>query len=132
MKKSEKKEPIKATEPVLKELQENAECEMPHIGALIKARVREMGMTNVEFARRINCHRTNVNKIFSQESIDTRKLQKICGVLQYNFFKAFNEIPLDSKSARVVYKRIDIRQDEAELLRNKARLLLEINVKDEK
>ena len=91
-----------------------------------------MGMTNVEFARRINCHRTNVNKIFSQESIDTRKLQKICGVLQYNFFKAFNEIPLDSKSARVVYKRIDIRQDEAELLRNKARLLLEINVKDEK
>ena len=34
-----------------------------HIGAQIQKRVKELGLTNSQFANLINCHRTNVNNI---------------------------------------------------------------------
>ena len=42
-----------------------------HIGAQIQKRVKELGLTNSQFANLINCHRTNVNNIYKSETLDT-------------------------------------------------------------
>ena len=62
---------------------------MVTIGKLIKKRLKERGMSNVEFARRINTHIRNVYDIFSRKSIDTDLLQTIGSVLDYDFFRYY-------------------------------------------
>lgn len=57
-----------------------------HIGAQIQKRVKELGLTNSQFANLINCHRTNVNNIYKSETLDTLKLQRISEVLRFDFF----------------------------------------------
>ena len=56
-----------------------------HIGHLIKAVFDMSGMTVAEFARKIQCERTNVYKIFSRRSIDVELLVKISEILNHNF-----------------------------------------------
>ena len=56
-----------------------------HIGQLIKAVFDGSGMSIAEFARRINCERTNVYKIFARKSIDVGLLVIISDTLQHNF-----------------------------------------------
>lgn len=56
-----------------------------HIGQLIKSVFDESGMSIVEFARRINCERTNIYKIFARKSIDVGLLVNISDALQHNF-----------------------------------------------
>ena len=56
-----------------------------NIGAIIKQRVQECGLTIQEFADRINCHRTTVYHIFKQESMNTERLKEISEVLDYDF-----------------------------------------------
>jgi len=59
------------------------------IGKLIQKRLKERGMSNAEFARRINTHIRNVYDIFHRKSIDTDLLLTICSVLDYNFFSYY-------------------------------------------
>jgi hypothetical protein len=42
-------------------------------------------------AREINCERTNVYNIFSRKDISTGLLQRICIILEYDFFKDLSE-----------------------------------------
>lgn len=56
-----------------------------HIGQLIKSVFDESGMSIAEFARRINCERTNIYKIFARKSIDVGLLVNISNALQHNF-----------------------------------------------
>jgi len=56
-----------------------------HIGQLIKSVFDTSGMSIAEFARRINCERTNVYKIFARKSIDVGLLVIISDTLQHNF-----------------------------------------------
>ena len=61
-----------------------------HIGSLIKAEVKNCGMTFAEFARRIGIQRQNVErKVFSQQGLDTELLMLISEVLDFNFFRYF-------------------------------------------
>lgn len=55
------------------------------IGALIRQKVEESGMTYAEFAHRINTSRTNVYRIFESKSIDVERLIVISSVLDYDF-----------------------------------------------
>ena len=56
-----------------------------HIGCLVKSVFDASGMTVSEFARRINCERTNVYKIFDRRTIDVELLVKISEILNHNF-----------------------------------------------
>ncbi|MEM0996154.1 MAG: helix-turn-helix transcriptional regulator [Bacteroidota bacterium] len=58
-----------------------------HLGKRIADRLQDLGMSKAEFGRRINTSRQNVSLILQKESLDTRMLEKICKVLDYNFFQ---------------------------------------------
>jgi transcriptional regulator with XRE-family HTH domain len=61
------------------------------IGAVIKQKVEEKGLTISEFADAICCSRTNVYNLFKSRSIDTEKLAKISSVLEYDFFSEYKQ-----------------------------------------
>lgn len=58
-----------------------------HIGQLIKTVFERSGMTVSEFARQLNCERTNIYTIFKRKSIDVELLINISKILKYNFFE---------------------------------------------
>lgn len=62
-----------------------------HVGRLIEMRLKQLGMSKAEFARRINRSPTTVQDILKRESVDTGLLVQISNVVGYNFFKAFIE-----------------------------------------
>lgn len=82
-----------------------------HIGKLIEKRVRETGISNSQFALLMNCHRTTVNNIYKQPTIDLAKLQKICKVLNYDFFKHYTN-ESNCIEPKVISKRIEFTIDE--------------------
>lgn len=69
-----------------------------HIGQLIKTVFERSGMTVSEFARQLNCERTNVYTIFKRRTIDVELLVIISKVLRYNFFEEIlKQVDLDFK-----------------------------------
>ena len=59
---------------------------MIHIGELIRKRMLEIERTPSWLARKINCDRTNIYKIFQRPSIDTALLSRISKALDHDFF----------------------------------------------
>ena len=59
------------------------------IGQEIKQIVKKRGMTVEELAKALNVSKPNIFDIYKRESIDTGLLERLCKVLQYNFFKSF-------------------------------------------
>lgn len=59
------------------------------IGKIIEDELRAQERSVVWLARKLNCNRTNVYKIFRRSSIDTALLLKISNVLKYNFFEPY-------------------------------------------
>ena len=57
-----------------------------HIGQLIKSVFDKSGLSVAEFARRINCGRSNIYFIFERSSIDVKQLINISNALNHNFF----------------------------------------------
>lgn len=69
-----------------------------HIGGLVKSVFDASGTTVSEFARRINCERTNVYKIFDRRTIDVELFVRISEILNYNFLAdVIEHHGLDSK-----------------------------------
>ncbi len=60
-----------------------------NIGGLIKEKVRERGMSIVQFAETIHKDRSGVYRIFNSQTIDTDLLVRISNVLDYNFFAEY-------------------------------------------
>lgn len=60
------------------------------IGQAIKHVLKEKGYTVVWFARRMDCSRTNVYKIFGKRSINTDELMRISSILNYDFFRLYS------------------------------------------
>ena len=58
----------------------------PHLGQLIEARLKEIGMSKAEFGRRMDNSRQNVTLIMKRGSFDTQFLSRVCEVLDYDFF----------------------------------------------
>ena len=68
------------------------ECDEIHIGKVIEWRLHAFRMNKSEFSRRLGIARQNIEKaVLSRSSIDTYKLQKICEILDYNFFALYAE-----------------------------------------
>lgn len=57
-----------------------------HIGEAIKKRFDDLKMTKTEFGHKIGVPQQHINRIFEKESIDTKRLVKICHALDFNFF----------------------------------------------
>lgn len=56
-----------------------------HIGQMVKSVFDRSGMTVAEFARQINCERTNIYTIFRRRTIDVELLVLISDALNHNF-----------------------------------------------
>ena len=70
-----------------------------HIGQLIKTVFKRSGMTVSDFARQLNCERTNVYTIFKRRTIDVELLVNISKILEYNFFEdVLKETNLNTKT----------------------------------
>ncbi len=65
----------------------NFNATIMHIGNCIRKRLKETGRTVSWFAAQICCTRTHAYKIFRKENIDTELLERICRVLEHDFFE---------------------------------------------
>jgi transcriptional regulator with XRE-family HTH domain len=61
-----------------------------HIGELIQKRMKELGMTRSELARRIGTSSQNLGKILKRGSIDTQRLFKLSEALKTDFFQYYS------------------------------------------
>lgn len=64
-----------------------------HIGRAIKKRFDELNLTKTEFGHKIGVPQQHINRIFEKESIDTKRLVRICLALDYNFFQLYFNCP---------------------------------------
>lgn len=64
-----------------------------HIGKAIKQRFDELGLTKTEFGNRIGVPQQHINRIFEKDSIDTKRLARICRALDYDFFGLYSAHP---------------------------------------
>ena len=64
---------------------------MIHIGQLIKTELELQERTPAWLAKKINCDRTNIYRIFNRSSIDTELLSRISIALNRNFFAELSE-----------------------------------------
>ncbi len=71
----------------------NVELKEVHIGKAIKKRLDELDMTKTEFGRRIGVPQQHVNRIFERETMETKRLIKVCRALDFNFFALFCTFP---------------------------------------
>ena len=62
-----------------------------HIGQRIKEVVKLREMTVVDIARALPCSRENAYKLFRKDNLDVKQLERICQVLEYDFFKDLSE-----------------------------------------
>lgn len=60
-----------------------------HIGKEIKAELHRQERGATWLAQRLHCDRTNVYNIFKRQGIDTRLLERICRILNRNFFSLY-------------------------------------------
>ncbi|GHT11654.1 hypothetical protein AGMMS4956_05030 [Bacteroidia bacterium] len=66
------------------------EEETIHIGRAIHNKLKEQERTVTWFARKMNCDRTNVYKIFQKAHIDPPQLLQICIILHFDFFAYYS------------------------------------------
>ena len=71
----------------------NVELKEVHIGKAIKKRLDELDMTKTEFGRRIGVPQQHVNRISERETMETKRLIKVCRALDFNFFALFCTFP---------------------------------------
>lgn len=57
-----------------------------HIGLSIRNELKRQERSVSWFARYLSCDRSNVYRIFNKESLDTAMLQRICRILNHDFF----------------------------------------------
>ncbi|MDR0368800.1 MAG: helix-turn-helix domain-containing protein [Bacteroidales bacterium] len=62
-----------------------------HIGNIIREKLEEEGRAASWLAKKINCDRTNIYKIFNRQDINTEQLLKISEALHYDFFAHYSE-----------------------------------------
>jgi DNA-binding Xre family transcriptional regulator len=73
-----------------------------HIGALIRSRMESEGRSVSWLAEQLNCSRVNIYKIYERPNIDTAMLNRICLVLDFDFFKYYSDSVHASKKSRAV------------------------------
>ena len=61
------------------------------IGQEIKRVVKLRGLTVEELATALNVSKPNIFDIYRRETIDTGLLERLCKVINHNFFQSFSE-----------------------------------------
>ena len=69
---------------------------MIHIGQLIKTELELQERTPTWLAKKINCDRTNIYRIFDRESIDTALLSRISTALNRTVFTELSQQQMES------------------------------------
>lgn len=64
---------------------------MVNIGQCIKDELERQERSVSWLARKLNCHRSVVYRIFNKNSIDTNLLKSISEILDYDFFKEYSD-----------------------------------------
>lgn len=64
-----------------------------HVGKAIEQRLITLGISKTEFAKRAEIPQQHVYRVFERDTMETKKLYKICNVLNFNFFSLFCELP---------------------------------------
>ena len=59
------------------------------IGKQIQAVVKKRGMKVEELAKRLNVSKPNIYDIYRRNTMDTGLLERLCKVLDHNFFETF-------------------------------------------
>ena len=89
-----------------------------NIGSLITREFKRSGMTQAEFARKLNIPPSNVTRIFKKETIETSKLIVLCGILDYNFFSDYCGDSDNAKNGYSLNRDIQIGTNIESRLRN--------------
>lgn len=71
----------------------NVELKSVHVGQEIAKRLDELNMTKTEFGKLIGVQQQHVNRILERDTMETKKLYKVCQVLDMNFFALFCRFP---------------------------------------
>jgi DNA-binding Xre family transcriptional regulator len=75
-----------------------------HIGLLIKEQVKKKRFTVAQFAQFLNVSEANVYKIYHRSSIDTDLLERVCVVLDFNFFEVYyRRFSISSRDLQMSY-----------------------------
>ena len=70
---------------------------MIHLGQLIKTELERQERTPTWLAKKINCDRTNIYRIFERKSIDTDLLSRISTALNHNFFEELSQQQVNAR-----------------------------------
>lgn len=62
-----------------------------HIGKHIQEIMKQQGRSASWLAKNIPCERSNVYYIYERNTIDTELLERICKLLNHDFFKEFSD-----------------------------------------
>ena len=62
-----------------------------HVGKLIQERLNYEEHSVSWLARKLDCDRSNIYRIFDREHMDTNLLLKISIILDYNFFELYSK-----------------------------------------
>ena len=71
----------------------NVELKSVHVGREIAKRLDELNMTKTEFGKLIGVQQQHVNRILERDTMETKKLYKVCQVLEMIFFALFCKFP---------------------------------------
>jgi len=57
-----------------------------HIGKLIQQQMKAQGRSPSWLSKKLNCHRSNIYKIYENPNMDISLLTRICKIFNHNFF----------------------------------------------
>ncbi|SHG37292.1 hypothetical protein SAMN02787100_3929 [Chryseobacterium sp. OV279] len=60
-----------------------------HIGSLVKAKAEELGVHHTRIMNFFNCTEAEIQEMYGQESIDTKKLLRWSKLLHFDFFRIY-------------------------------------------
>lgn len=60
-----------------------------HVGKAIEERRQKLNISKSELARRIGIPQQHINRMLERDTMETKRLVKICEALDYNFFGLF-------------------------------------------
>ena len=90
-----------------------------HIGQEISNRIHLLGLSRMEFARRIGIYSQHVKTLLSKTSISTDQLAKISEALDFNFFTLYTDIESENNGCLSVVTDYDSAKDECNLAKLK-------------
>ena len=67
----------------------NIDIKDVHVGQAIDQRRNELGLSKSELGRRLGIPQQHINRLLERETMETKRLVKVCKALDFNFFALF-------------------------------------------